>query len=288
MSNTILVTGATGNIAGLVIPDLIKSGANVRAYVRNPEKAQSLKEMGVELFEGDFDNQEALNNAASGVDAILAITPPNALAVEQGRAILTAAKKAGNPYIVRISAIGAAHDAPTENGRLHIVSDEELIASGLPYTILRPHFFMQNLFGVVDTIKGDGNMYMGMADGKVGIIDVRDIADCAVSLLVDRGHDNKVFTPTGPASISFYDMAKMMGEGLGKDVNYIPVSIEAVGDALRPSWGEWGAKLMMEYSKAYAEGWGDFTNEDVKTITGNEARDFSSFVNEVYAWAFKG
>lgn len=287
MSKTILVTGATGNIAGMVIPDLIKGGANVRAYVRNPQKAQNLKEMGVELIEGDFENQSALNKAAKGVDSILAITAPNALAIEQGRAILNAAKNAGNPYVVRISAIGAAHDAPTENGRLHIVSDEELIASGLSYTILRPHFFMQNLFGSVDTIKADGNMYWGMGDGKMGIIDVRDIAACAVSLLLNGGHENKVFTPTGPKSISYYEMAKMIGEGLGKDVNYIPVSIEAVGDAIRPSWGDWGANVMMEYSQAYSDGWGDFTTDDVKLITGKEARSFESFVKEVYSWGFK-
>ena len=287
MSKTILVTGATGNIAGLVIPALIEGGASVRAYVRNPEKAKNLKEMGAELFEGDFENQEALNKAAEGVDAILAITAPNALAVEQGRVILNAARNAGNPYVVRISAIGAAHDAPTENGRLHIVSDEELIASGLPYTILRPHFFMQNIFGSVETIKADGNMYWGMGDGKIGIIDVRDIADCAVSLLLKGGHENEIFTPTGPASISFYDMAKMIGEGLEKEVNYIPVSIEAVGDAIRSSWGDWGANVMMEYSKAYSDGWGDFVTNDVKTITGHESRSFKNFVDEVYSWAFK-
>jgi len=129
MSKRILVTGATGNIAGGVIPGLIQAGATVRAYVRDPEKASNLKEMGVELVQGDFANQEALNRAAEEVDTILAITPANPDAVTQGEALLNAALNSGSPYYVRISAIGAAADAPTANGRLHHQSDEALISS---------------------------------------------------------------------------------------------------------------------------------------------------------------
>jgi uncharacterized protein YbjT (DUF2867 family) len=288
MPKTILITGATGNIASLVIPQLLKVGANVRAYVRDAEKASSLTDQGVTLCIGDFDNQEALNSAAEGVDAILAITPPNPDAVAQGEAILNAAKNGGSPYYVRISAIGAAEDAPTENGRFHHTSDHALIESGLTYTILRPHFFMQNLFAAVESIKSEGNMYWGMGDGKMGIIDVRDIANCATSLLLNGGHDNKIYTPTGPESIDFHQMAKLIAEPYGKEVNYVPVPIEAVGDAIRElGWGEWGAQMMMDYSKAYAAGWGDFTRDDVKTITGNEPHSFKDFANEIFAPALK-
>lgn len=281
MKKTILVTGATGNLGSLIIPQLVNAGANVRALVRDPAKASSYAEMGVELIEGDFSAQEALNKAVSGVDALVAITPPGPEAVAQGANILKAALNAGNLHYVRISAIGAAPDAPTENGRLHFASDDALMKSGMTYTILRPHFFMQNAFAALDSIKGDGNMYWGMGDGKMGMIDTRDIADCVVAVVMNGGHHNKIFTPTGPASISFYDAADIMTESLGKKVNYIPVSIEAVGEAIRASgWGEWGAQVMMDYSKAYSQGWGDFTNDDVKTITGKTARSFKNFFEE--------
>ena len=55
---------------------------------------------------------------------------------------------------------------------------------------------------------------------------------------------------------------------MDKPVTYVPISIEAVGEAIRNAgWGEWGANVMMDYSKAYAEGWGEFTNDDVEIIT---------------------
>lgn len=288
MKKNILVTGATGNIGSLIVPQLIDGGAHVKVLVRDKAKAESYAKLGAELIEGDFNNQAALDEAAKGVDALVAITPPGPDAVEQGNNILKAAKNSGSPHYLRISAIGAAPDAPTENGRLHDASDKAVMNSGLTYTILRPHFFMQNMFASVDGIKNDGNIYMGMGDAKMGMIDVRDIADCVVAILLKGGHENKVYTPTGLSSIDLAEAASIITDALGKPVNYVPVPIEAVGEAIRQmGWGEWGAKLMMEYSKAYSEGWGDFANSDVKTITGNEARSFETFVKEVYVHAFQ-
>ncbi|MCH8903760.1 MAG: SDR family oxidoreductase [Bacteroidetes bacterium] len=287
MSKTILVTGATGNIAGLVIPELIKQGATVKAFVHDASKAEKIKEAGAEIIEGEYSDQDALNSAAEGVDAVLSITPPNPDAVSQAANIIEAAKKSGSPFFLRCSAIGAAADAPTENGKFHFETDEAVIASGLTYTILRPHFFMQNTFMSVDSIMSEGNMYLGMGEGKLGMIDVRDIADCCVKILLEGGHDSKIYTPTGPDSISFSEIAKIIGEGIKKEVTYVPVTYEDVRKAiLDMGWGEWGAKVMADYSKAYSEGWGDFTTDDVETITGNKSRSYKQFFDEVLTWGF--
>ena len=65
--------------------------------------------------------------------------------------------------------------------------------------------------------------------------------------------------------------------------------IEAVGKAiLDAGWGEWGAEVMMDYSRAYSEGWGDFTNDDVEHLTGNKPRSFQNFFDEVMSYAFQG
>lgn len=284
MNSKILVTGATGNIAGFVIPQLLQAGATVHAYVRDAKKASHLAEIGAILFEGDFSNQEALNRAAEGVDSVLAITPAGPNAVSQGEVVLNAALNSGSPYYVRLSAIGAAEDAPTANGRLHYATDKAVINSGLTYTLLRPHYFMQNLFANAETIAAEGKMYLGMGSGSLGMIDVRDIADSFVALLLKGRHENKIYTPTGPESIGFSEVAGIISEELNKSVDYVPISIEAVGEAIiAAGWGEWGADVMMDYSKAYAEGWGDFTTNDVETLTGKKARNFRQFFNEMLA-----
>ena len=284
MSKKILVTGATGNIAGFAIPQLLDAGATIHAYVRNTQKAQYLAEKGAILFEGDFKDQDALNRAAEGVDAILAITPAGPDAVVQGRVVLNAALNSGTPYYLRLSAIGAAPDAPTDNGRLHYESDKAVIDSGLTFTILRPHYFMQNIFANIGGIKSEGKMYLGMGQGSLGMIDVRDISDSFVALLLKGGHENEIYTPTGPESLTFSEAAGIISAGTGKTVEYVPIPIEAVGDAvLQAGWGDWGAQVMMDYSRAYSEGWGDFTNDDVEMITGKRARSFSQFFDEVFS-----
>ncbi len=288
MSKKVLITGATGNIATLAIPSLIENGLSVRAFVRNAQKAEGLKKGGVEIFEGDLSNQQAIHAAAEGMDAVLSITPAGPEAVAQGNAVTQAAKAAGIKHLVRLSAIKAAEDAPTENGRSHFQTDKEITASGIPYTILRPHFFMQNLLMSVPTILGQGNMYWGMGQGRLGMIDVRDIADCVVTLLTNGGHEGKIYNPTGALSIDFNEAAAIISKGIGKSVTYTPVPLEAVGEALiSMGQGEWVAKLMMDYSKAYSENWGNYTNDDVETITGHKARSFQQFFDEIMSRGFK-
>ena len=288
MSKKVLVTGATGTIGGFTVPQLIEKGLSVRVFVRNAEKAAPLKKLGAELFIGEFSNTAQLDAAMTGVDAVLSITPPAADGYENASAITQAAKKAGVKQFVRVSVIGAAKDGPTDNVRQHFKTDEEIIASGLTYTLLRPNFFMQNIFMSVPSIGAEGNMYWGMGEGKIGMIDARDIADAATSILVNGGHENKIYPLCGATSIDFSEVAAVISKGLGKQVNYIAVPPVAVRESLiSMGMGEWFGQVMMDYSKAYSEGWGDILNDNMKLITGNPSRSFQEFFNEVMVGAFQ-
>src|SRR5208283_805901 len=114
-------------------------------------------------------------------------------------------KKAGKPYVVRLSVIKAAPDAPTANARLHDQTEKELKGSGLPVVLLRPHYFMQNIFGSAQGIAKDGVFYQGMGEARLDMIDVRDIADSAAGVLLDPKHAGTTYTLTGPASITWHE-----------------------------------------------------------------------------------
>ena len=284
MAKKVLVTGATGQTASYVIPQLVRKGLMVRAFVHDVSKAEKLRNLGVEIVEGEFMQEERLINAARGMDVILSINPNNAVSASDAAVITKAAKMCQVPHLVRLSAIKAALDAPTQNGKNHFLTDSDIIASGVPYTILRPNFFMQNLLYSVSTIKEHGKIYWGMGQGKLSMIDVRDIADCCVSIIVNGGHHNMIYNPNGPESISFSEIANIMSERLNRTITYVPVSIEDVGESLRAMGSdEWGARLMMDYSRAYSQGWGDISNNDVEIITGRKARSFRQFFDEVMA-----
>jgi uncharacterized protein YbjT (DUF2867 family) len=285
MSNqTILVTGATGKISSLVIPQLLAAGAKVRALVHTPEKAKPLSDRGVEAIVGDFDDAAILAKAMDGATAVFLLTPATEKAGALSLNAIAAARKAGKPYIVRLSVIKAGPDAPTANSRMHGQTEKDLRESGLPAAVLRPHFFMQNIFGSVQTIATEGVFYQGMGDGKLAMIDVRDIADSAAKVLLDKSHAGKTYALTGPASITWHTAAEAFSAALGRAVRYVAIPPESVADAIRKmGWGEWGATVMRDYAAAYGRGWGDFVTDDVQKLTGHPARSIEQFAREVLA-----
>ena len=286
----ILVTGATGNVGSVLIPTLTNLGADVRALVRDESKAQGLKNAGVEVVIGDLEKPHTLDAAFRGVNKVLLITPPNPNQVIQAKNGIQAAKRSGNPYLVRLSAgaFDTTPDSPARVTRQHAEIDAELKASGLPYTILRPHNFMQNTLMAAETVASDGLVYMAMKDGKIGMIDVRDIVDVAVKVLTEDGHEGKTYTLTGPASISFHDVAAGLSKALGKQVSYVNVPLEAARPAMI-SMGlpEWVADALGEYMIAFSEGYGDFTTNNFEEITGHPARSYETFASD-FAQVFGG
>ena len=287
----ILVTGATGNVGSMLIPSLTNLGAEVRALTRDESKAKGLRDAGVEVVVGDLEKPDTLDAAFRGVDKVLLITPPNPNQVIQTKNGIEAAKRNGSPFIVRLSAGALKEEMPGAlppiSGQ-HAETDPMLKASGLPYNIIRPHFFMQNTMMAAQSVASEGVVYMAFKDGKVGMIDVRDVADVAVKVLTEDGHEGKTYTLTGPASISFHDVAAGLSKALGKQVNYVDVPIDAARQAMI-SMGlpEWIADAFGKYFEVFSEDYGDFTTPDVEKVTGHPARSYETFARD-FAEVFGG
>ena len=292
MTKKILISGATGTVAGPLPRRLVERGHHVRVLARDPAKATALKDAGAEVVAGDFDSADALRVAFAGMDTAFLVVPPNPNAAKWNRALFAAAKAAGSPHVVRLSVIRAAVDGPTDNTKLHGESDGDLVSAGLPYTLLRPHFFMQNLLGAVGSLAKDGAMYFGMGQGRLGMIDTRDITDAAFAVLdaadARERHVGKTYPLTGPASITFDDVAATLTRVAGTPIKYVAVPPEAVVQGMKAGGAaEWMATVMGQYSKAYSENWGDVVTHDVKALTGKEPRSFETFAREVLVPAIR-
>src|SRR5215213_1255624 len=227
----ILITGATGNVGNAALDNLATTNdIDLRALAHDESKAKSLRDRGVEeAVVGDFLEPETLGPALEGVSALLLITPIHLEQVTQASNLIEVAKESGNdPRIVRLSVHQASHEAPARNSRQHAQIEDELISSGLPYTFLRPATFMQNTLATARTVASEARIYQPFEDGRLGMIDARDIGEVAAKVLSEEGHQGEVYTLTGPATISFYDVAQELSEILGKDVSYIPISLEKV------------------------------------------------------------
>ena len=225
-SGTVLVTGATGNVASILIPTLLQSGQQVRALVHEELKAQPLRDAGAEVVIGDLDRPETLDAAVAGVDKIYLLTDNRPNGGQHGINLIDAVKRSGGrPHIVRHGMFG---DSRSRIHSLHDQVEAALAESGLPVTTLRPTFFMQNTLAGAQTVASAGQLYFAMDDAKLAMIDIRDIAECAAAVLTSDDHVGESYVLTGPQAVSFHDVANALSGALDKPVTYISVPNEAV------------------------------------------------------------
>ncbi len=289
-ATTVLVTGATGTVSTALLGALKGTPSlRLRALIRDPAKAEGLKKDGVEVAHGDLEEPDTLAEAFDGVDILWLLTPASALEPSMGSNAVLAAKQAKVKHIVRNSAIKAGHDAPNRNGRLHALVEEAVKASGIPWTILRPHYYMQNLLSSAGSVASDGMLYMNMGPGRVGMIDGRDVGVFAAKVIEDPSrHAGKTYTPTGPKATSMAEAAETLSSVLAKRVNYVALPQEAAQQAmLGLGLSRWFVGNVVDYGRVYSEGWGDFVTSDFKEVTGEEARSFNQFATD-FAPAFGG
>lgn len=285
--STILVTGANGNVSSAALRALLERKKHrVIALVRDPKKGEPLQRLGAEVKVGDLEKLRTIENAFQGIDTVLLCSPPGFHAPLMQSNALWAARRGGAKHVVRVSAVGAAHDAPTLNSRLHALSDSEAIHSGLRYTILKPHFFMQNLLMAAGSVKAQGQLYFALGDARLPMVDVRDVGAAAAAVLDDPApHASKTYTLTG-APVSMGDVAQALGAALGKPVKYVPVPVEAaVENITKLGADEYMQVSLRDYFTAYSNGWESTPTPFVRELTGHEPRSISDFARD-FAAAF--
>lgn len=287
MSTKILITGATGTNGREILKQLTAAGHQVRAMVRNLEKAADLQSPNVELVEGDFDKPDTLEDALRGIEKAFVVTPVDARHVEWMRNFIEAAKRAATQHVVKFSGMGAKADSDSEIIRMHAQTDDMLKQSGLSYTILQPNSFFQNMFWSANTIKEQGAFYLPMGDAKQSVIDVRDIAAIAVKVLTESGHEGKTYVLTGPEPLTYHDIAQKIAKAIGKPVNYVPVPVEAARKAMADTgMPAWLARVLAEFQGVVATGAYAATTNEVANLLGREPTSFDDFI-ATYADFFK-
>lgn len=285
--NKIIVTGATGTIGSFVCEQLKAINADFTALVRSEEKAVPLNEKAVKTVLGDLSDIASLENALSGMDKVflLSVTSPESPKL-QGN-LVRIAKEKGVKHIVKVSALGTSLDSKFGIGRYHAMTEKDIRESGIAYTFLQPHSFMQNLIFDSATIKEQSAIYAPMADGKIGMVDARDIAAVAVKALSEEGHEGKTYILTGPKAISYHDIATTFSKALGKNVNYVAVSSETAHKGMLDSgMPEWLAEDITGLNQVFAAGKGSDLSTDVENVTGRKPHSIEDFVNN-FIYLFK-
>src|SRR5246127_3481894 len=219
--------GATGNhVAGR----LLERGLHVRAFVRHAdERADELRELGAEIAVGDIRDYQVVRAALDGVQRAY-FTYPLADGLLLATATFAAAgKQTGLQSVVNMSQITAPPGHPSPGARQHWLAERVLDWSGIGVTHLRPPFFLENLFNVAaPTVGADSKIYLPYGQGRHAPIAGEDIARVAVGILTDPDpHRGRTYVPTGPASLTMADQAKVFTDVLGRQTEYVEIPVEA-------------------------------------------------------------
>ena len=284
---TILVTGATGNIGGKLVEQLTAQRVPFRAMVRRAKDVEALSQPeGVEAVIGDFDDETTVADALQGIDRAFLLTPSSEEAETQQKTFVELARRAGVKHIVKQSQWAADADSPVRFLRYHAAVEEKIQESGLAYTFLRPNLFMQGLLGFRDTIIQQDKFFAAVGEAKISAVDTRDIAAVAAAALTGEGHTGKIYNLTGPQALSHAEMAEELSTALGRPIQFVDVSPEAMHDTLlQVGFPAWQAGGLIEDYAHYARGEAAVVTGDIKVATGRAPRTFEVFARD-YASAF--
>jgi uncharacterized protein YbjT (DUF2867 family) len=281
----ILVIGGTGQVGSELLRELGTARAPFRALVRSAGRAEIVRKAGGEAVVGDLADASALRTGLEGARKVFLLTPPSPdIPVAEGR-IVDLAREAGVEHIVKLSAVGANALKPYFFARLHRESERRIESSGVPYTFLRPNFFMQNYLQFADTIRSQRAICAPAGGGRHADVDVRDVAAVAARVLTEDDHAGRIYELTGPEAQSFADAARKISKATGRDVAFVDVAPEEARKAMTSAGTpEWLADALIEIHAWFLRGEGT-TNGSAVTLAVEEVldrppRSFEQFVRE--------
>jgi len=268
MKHNILVIGGTGKTGHRVVEQLTQLGHNVRVGSRNGSPAF------------DWEDYSTFAHALKGMDRAYIVYYPD-LAVPGAKeaiaALTEAALKEGLEKVVLLSGKGEAEAEACEQ----IVAN-----SGLNYTLVRASWFNQNFSegAFLDFVLA-GQVALPMPEAEIPFVDADDISEVVTKVLVDDSYNGETITVTGPEKLTFEQVVKMMEQGIGKDIQYIPISIEEFKQGMKAAGLPDSYVWLFGY--LFKEVLGNPDNQqvshDVERVLGRRATSFEEYVKKTIA-----
>ncbi|MFJ2559139.1 MULTISPECIES: SDR family oxidoreductase [unclassified Streptomyces] len=273
----ILVTGATGNIGGALVRELLAAGAGpLRGLTRDPVRARATGfPDGAEAVHGDLARAASLRPALDGVRALFLVSR-----VGPDAEILAAAREAGVERVVLVSSLTALTHPHLGPAGENLAVERSLRDSGMAWTILRPTQFASNTLLWADTIRARETVRVPYADIGLPTIHPADIASVAGAALTGAGHEGRTYELTGPARITPRQQIGAIAAALGRDVACAETDRREAHGRLAALLGDEAADAVLDVTG------GDVNDEllrvrdTVERITGAPARTFRQWAGE--------
>lgn len=287
----ILVTGATGHFGKNAINFLLQKGvqaASIAALVRDEAKAAALKEKGIELRKGDYDDYPSLVAAFTGVDKLLLVSGSDIAnrSAQQANAV-KAAKEAGVKYILYTSFERKNETASSPIAfvaKAHIETEEAIKATGIVYTIFRNNLYTDYIPVFIGEKALETGVYWPAGNAKLAVVAREDMAEAAANVLTSSGHDNKEYIIANTEKITFNDVAETLSNITGKALPYISPSQDEYKAALTTAGvPEMYINMFAGFAEAIKQGEFDSNQTDLERLLGRKPISTAAFLEKFYA-----
>jgi uncharacterized protein YbjT (DUF2867 family) len=278
----VLVTGATGRVGRGVVDLLIDAGVPVRALMHRSEAALPA---GVEVVTGDLTVPESLDAALRGAGAVFLVwTAPPATAPAVIERLATSAR--------RVVFLSSPHQTPhpffqqpNPMAVLHADIERLIAAAGLSSTIIRPGMFASNVLSWwAAAIRAGDVVRWPYGAAQTAPVDDRDVAAVAARTLYQDGHAGGDYVLTGPESLSQAEQVSIIGDVLGRRIEFEELSPDEFRSQTEGSWPRPVVDMLLA-AWAAAVGRPAYMTSTVSGILGSPARSFRQWVAD-HASAF--
>jgi NAD(P)H dehydrogenase (quinone) len=286
MSEKLLVTGAAGQLGRLVLDQLLASGrtrpADIIATSRDTAKLADYAAKGVETRVADFDDPASLEKAFAGADRILIIStdvldqPGKRL--KQHLAAVDAARKAGAKHILYTS-MPNPESSVIPFASDHLGTENAIKATGIPYTILRNAWYMENLFLALPHALQSGQWFSSASNGRISHIARSDIAAATAAALESASTESRTYTLTGAKTFTTDEIASLAAKATGKKLDVVHISDEALAGGLKGAGlPDFFVPLLVSFDANTREGHFDVVTDDAVALTGKSPIELATFL----------
>jgi uncharacterized protein YbjT (DUF2867 family) len=278
----ILVTGGTGRVGSEVVKELQKRNADIRLLVR---KDDAPAPAGVESAIGDLLDPVSVEKAMDGVDKLYLLNAVLPDELTQGLIAYDLAKKLKLRHVVYHSVFRVEHFKDVPHFASKFAMESALREFDIPFTIIRPNYFIQNDATLKDALTKTGIYPIPLGQVGISAVDIRDIAEAAAIALTSDGHFGKTYNLNGPDVLSGPKIASIWSGLLGKEIRYAGDDMDAFEQQMRktgPSWSAFDIRMMFE---GYLERGFTAEDGDLETLTkllGHAPRRYEDFASETF------
>lgn len=284
MSQKVLVTGAHGRTGKPIVAALAKQGATVRAFIRDENQSSTLSKFGAsEIAIGDMEKPETIGPALQGCDAVVHIGPPmHPLEKQMTANFVSAAREAGVARFIYYSVMHPLR-RDVRHHSLKLDTEEMVIESGLPYTIVQPIRYMQHLEPIWNRVCEDGVHAMPFNTHlKFNVVDLLDLADATARMTLEEGWLYGTFELAGPEALSQDDMAQIISEVIGKPIRAEATPIAKMQEKARATGASEDRVEQMTIMNEHYDRFGFLGNPRVlELVLGRKPTTFRAYVERL-------